>query len=408
MRQIGGACAEAILSYLAECRRGGDFYRWEGENAARKTPQPAEEWQQRRMLLLYAYVNDCSNIEGNLDTIEMKFYACWEYDLDEMAGRSGDGAAGMPFLKVQDALSDCAFHFLDEITAQVERVVGAQWALAFREGAWYDEARNPIQVITCTIADYIREEFLGMLPPQWIRRITRQMFVRFVERYLAACMELLGDVLRKPKKKIVKDWRAFRTCLVRDAELAMGMWERCNVDRQLVELARKALELLKNLLSVKKLTDFRFFLQEQLLDDFGDCPTFVIRFTLQARPDEIDAETMKRMLATWRELIAHQKRDPKIDLPTAGWSQSTSFYGSIDRSIAELGKATGLFGKSAKKKRQEQRMLKEEAEKKASREAYKAQSSPSTTESSKSRTPKLNLMRDAKIVQVAALSDILK
>ncbi|CCW71090.1 unnamed protein product [Phytomonas sp. Hart1] len=414
MRTIGSACAEGIYCYLQECRRCCDFYFWEAENDASASPQTPEEWQQRRMLLLYAYVNDSHNIEGNLDTIEMKFYSCWDYDMDE-AGEQAKGTerekglGPMPFLKVQDTLSESAFYYLDEITAQVEMVVGAQWAMVFREGEWYGDKQNPIQIIMSTVCDYIREEFMGMLPHQWIRRLTRQMFIRFVEKYLSTCMEFLGDVIRKPKTKIVKDWPTFLSSLVRDAEFSMTMWRPFNLDRPLLELGKKALELLTNLLTAKKPTEFKFFLQGQLLDDFGDCPSFVIGFVLQARPHEISAEVQERMLAIWQELIAHQKRNPTTDLPTTGWSQPTSFYGAIDRSIVELGKTTRLFGKSAKKKRLQKQTLKEEQEKKAALVAYNAQKQANpTAEAAKKKLPTQNVKTDSGTVEMALLSDILK
>lgn len=418
MRQIGKACADAIYAYLDECRQRSDFDYWEDENSALPTPQPAEEWQQQRMLFLYAFCNDCSNIETNLDTIELKFASCWEYDggieVNDSAESGGAAARGTddkyatPFQKVQDALPDNAFYYLDEITAQVERLVGDQWAKAFRQGDWYVDTSNPIQLIVNTEAEYIEEEFATMLQVQRYRKLTRQLLVRYTEKYISTLVEFLADVIRNPKKNPVDDWNAFADCLTRDITLSVSMWGEHLTEKrsQLLGLMQRAMELLKELLTVSKPVDFGYVLQEKLLDDFGDCPTFVVHFCIDARSQLLPKETRARLMAVWQERIVYQQRD-KADAPTAGWSQPPSFFGSIDRSIADLEKTTKLFGRSVKKKRETERQQKAKEDKDAKRAARLARRNADTA-AVKVHSPIPLQSIGGGEVEVSALSDILK
>lgn len=428
LQQIGKACADAIYSYLDECRQRSDFDFWDDENEAQAHPEEAADWQQRRMTLLYAFVNDCTTIENNLDTVELKFASCWEFDV----GMDDDGddhhraaaassatatvqAAGgvdfgvSPFQRVQDALPDNVFFYLDEITGQVERVVGEQWATVFRSGPWYEDDENPLELIISTMAEYIDEEFAVMLQEQRLRKISRQMLVRYAQKYISTLLEFLGDVIRSPKKNAVDDWNAFIDCVTRDIDVAMGMWAEHAADGQgqLLALVQRALELIKGLLAVKKPVDFSYLIQEKLLDDFGDCPSFVVRFALEARSREIGRDVRDRMMAIWEERIAYQQRNKRTDLPTTGWSQPPSFYGGIDRSIANLDCATGFFGKSVKKKREEEQVRKAGEQKEAKRGARRARREADVA-ATKIRGPKAFRMPADQNVEVANLDDILK
>ncbi|CBZ28198.1 conserved hypothetical protein [Leishmania mexicana MHOM/GT/2001/U1103] len=419
MRKIGKACADAIYAYLDECKQRTDFDYWEDENNSLPSPQPAEEWQQRRMLFLYAFCNDCTTIENNLDTIELKFASCWDYDNpgagdDEddgtSAGADGDGGDifSTPFRKLQDALLEDAFYYLDEITAQVERLVEEEWEKVFRTEEWYTDATNPVQLIINTEAEYIDEEFATMLQDQRSRKLTRQMLIRNIVKYINTLIEFLADLIRNPKKNTVDSWLTFVDCVQRDIDISLGMWREHLSDRQgqLLDLGQRALELMKQLLSVKKPVDFGYLLQDKLLDDFGDCPTFVIRFCFEARSQEVDRETRERLMAVWAERTTYQKRDSK-DKPTLGWSQPPSFLGSVDRSLAELEKPSGFFGRSIKKKRAAERQQKLMEEKNAKRTARQARRDADAA-ATKILTPAVNPKANAGAVEVTSLADVLK
>ncbi|CAJ1989967.1 hypothetical protein conserved [Leishmania donovani] len=419
MRQIGKACADAIYSYLDECKQRSDFDYWEDENNSLPNPQPAEEWQQRRMLFLYAFCNDCTTIESNLDTIELKFAPCWDYDSPGAGDDQGDdtsaeagGVGGdifsTPFRKLQDVLLEDAFYYLDEIAAQVERIVEDEWEKVFRTEEWYTDATNPVQLIVNTEAEYIEEEFATMLQDQRSRKLTRQMLIRNIVKYINTLVEFLADVIRNPKKNTVDSWLTFVDCVQRDIDISLSMWREHLSDRQgrLLDLAQRALEVLKQLLSVKKPVDFGYLLQDKLLDDFGDCPTFVIRFCFEARSQEVDRETRERLMAVWAERTAYQKRDSK-DKPTVGWSPPPSFLGSVDRSLAELEKPSGFFGRSIKKKRAAERQQKVMEEKNAKRAARKARRDADAA-ATKILTPTASPKANAGAVEVASLADILK
>ncbi|KPI87694.1 hypothetical protein ABL78_3232 [Leptomonas seymouri] len=429
MRQIGKACADSIYAYLEECKQRSDFDYWEDNNASLPSPEAPDQWQQRRMLFLYAFCNDCTTIENSLDTIELKFASCWDYEsptgMD--GGNSGGGGGGgdgdadnagaadaagenfaTPFQKVQDALPMCALYYLDEITAQVERVVEGQWAKVFRPGEWYSDSTNPVQLIISTEADFIEEEFETMLQEQRSRKLIRQMLIRNVEKYMGTLMEFLADTLRNPKKNPVESWLTFVDCLQRDIDLSLDMWSHHLSDKQggILDLAQRALEVCKALLTVRKPVDFEYLLQEKILDDFDDCPTFVIRFCLEVRPQEVDRDTLGRLMAVWTERTAYQRRD-KRDIPVRDPKKPPSFFGAIDRSIADLEKHSGFFGRSVKKKRaaeQEQMVRQRKLTKRAAREAQQEAAAAATRKRGAMSLPKIK----PSVVEVASLADVLK
>lgn len=429
MRQIGKACAEAIYAYLDECKQRSDFDYWEDTNASLPTPEAPEEWQQRRMLFLYAFCNDCTTIENNLDTIELKFASCWDYDnptgldggTDKTGGGGDDGGSGggsaadaagesfsTPFQMVQDALPMNAFYYLDEITAQVERVVESQWAKVFRQGEWYSDVTNPVQLIISTEADFIDEEFETMLQEQRSRKLIRQMLIRNVEKYISTLMEFLADAIRNPKKNPVENWLIFVDCMQRDIDLSLDMWSNHFPEKQggVLDLAKRALDVCKALLTVNKPVDFEYLLQDKLLDDFDDCPTFVIRFCFEVRPQEIDRDLRERLMAVWTERTAYQKRDKK-DIPVRDPKKPPSFFGTLDRSIADLEKPTGFFSRSLKKKREAEQEQKAQQRKQTKRAARKAQQEAAVAATKKRgaiSAPKLR----SNTVEVASLADILK
>ncbi|KEG13481.1 hypothetical protein DQ04_00981110 [Trypanosoma grayi] len=401
MRQIGGACAQAIEAYLEECKLRSDYDYWEEENET--SGSPAEEWAARRLAFLYAFCNDCSTIERNMDTIELKFASYWDEE-------DGSGENASPFQKTQDMISEHALYYVDEIVLHVERVVGAQWALVFRSNEWYDNDTNPTQVIIDTMSDFIDEEFITALEEARVRMATRGMMTRYVHKYLTTLMEFFGDAIRHPNSRGVEDWNAFIDCFTRDTTLAMGMWsERVTDGRgQLVSTARRALDLTASLLGVKKLVDFSFILQHELLSDLGDCPTFFLRFILQARQKELDKETRDSMMAAWAELIAHQRRGAD-DVPTAGWSQPVSYFGALDRTLADLDKKAGIFRASAQKQRARAEQKRQESEREAKRAARRArrEADAAATKGKASAVPKKPKAGGGE-VEVVNLADLLK
>ncbi|RNF08271.1 uncharacterized protein Tco025E_07459 [Trypanosoma conorhini] len=400
MRQIGAACAEAIGAYLEECKLHSDYDFWEEESES--TGIPVEEWTTRRLVFLYAFCNDCSTIERNMDTIELKFASYW----DEEEG----GEYSSPFQKTQDVLSEHASFYVDEIVLHVERVVSAQWSLVFRSKEWYGNNTNPTEVIIDTMGDFIDEEFTKALEEPRMRMAMRSMLMRYVHKYITTLMEFLGEVIRHQSTRHVEDWNGFVDCFSRDMVLAMEMWgERVREGNgKLVSAARRVLELIMHLLSVKKPVDFNFLVQKDLLDEFGDCPSFVVRFILQARQNELDKETRDAMLALWSERVAHQQRGDD-DVPTVGWSQAPSILGALDRSLAELDKRGGLFRESAQKRRAKAEQKRREAEKRTKREERRVRrevNAAAAKVKAPSRTRRLSLADEN--VEVANLADLFK
>ncbi|KAF5219498.1 putative Exocyst complex component Sec6 [Trypanosoma cruzi] len=400
MRQIGVACAEAIGAYLEECKIRSDYDFWEEENESMRIS--VEEWTTRRLLFLYAFCNDCSTIERNMDTIEIKFASYWD---DEEGGEYSS-----PFQQTQDLISEHALFYLDEIVLHVERVVDAQWALLFRSKDWYSVDDNPTQVIIDTMSDFIDEEFTKALEETRMRLAMRSMLTRYVQKYLTTLMEFLGEVIRHQNNRSVEDWNAFVDCFSRDTVLAMDMWdERVKEGNgKLVNSARRVLEVIMHLLSVKKPVDFNFIVQKDLLDDYGDCPSFVVRFILQARQNELDKDSRDTMMALWNERVAFQQRGPD-DVPTVGWSQPPSFLGALDRSLAELNKRGGLFRTSPRKRRVKAEQKRREDEKQARREERRVRrEADATAKKMKGPSkPGMHSLQDD-TVEVGKLADLLK
>eukprot|EP00796_Vickermania_ingenoplastis_P008707 gene8707-6123_t len=367
MEDIGNACVDAILTYLTTCRAGMDYDVWEEQAAA--NPED-EDWQQRRLLLLYALSNDCGTVEANLDSVEAKFAVCW--DMNPLSGGTdGNGARhDSPFQRIQDYLPELNLFYLDEITDQVERVVADQWTLAFREGPWYGEETNPLQLILVTEAEYVEEEFKLMLPEPKVRKLTTKMLTRYAKQFLSSLMEFLADVIRNPKKNNVTDWSVFIDNLVRDIELSDATWRRLTkeINGDLLNTCMDAMSIAKELLCVKKVVDLDFLLRDKLMERFGDCPTFVLRYTIECRPKEVSAESRERMLAVWSGMVRSQQRNDQ-DIPTAGWNRPSSLFGQLDRAIGQFYKAGGFFSKSAKKKLLAERQRQAQDEKERKRKA---------------------------------------
>ncbi|ORC91688.1 uncharacterized protein TM35_000052840 [Trypanosoma theileri] len=409
MRQIGVACADAIEAYLEECKVRSDYDYWEEENESSGIPQ--EEWAARRLAFLYAFCNDCSTIERNMDTIELKFASYWdEEDNNNSSSNSTSGGGNTsPFQRTQDKISENALYYVDEIVLHVERIVGTQWSLVFRSKEWYDNETNPTRVIVDTMSDFIDEEFSKALEEPRARIATSRMMTQFIHKYLTTLMEFLGDVIRHPNSRAVENWTSFTDCLTRDTSIAMEMWgERVKDGRgQLVSTARRALELMVHLLAVSTPAEFNFVLQRDLLDDFGDCPTFVVRFLLLARRRLLAAEAPDRMMAMWRERVAHQRRGSD-DVPTAGWPRPPSLLGALDRRLADLDQRGGLLRASPQKKRAkaDQKRIAEEKEAKRQLRKARREADAAAAKVKLPTVPRKN--KDGDDVEVANLADLLK
>lgn len=374
MEDIGNACVDAILAYLDTCKNGMDYDTWEetyggsGDAAA----AAVDEWQQRRLLLLYALCNDCRTVENNLDSVELKFAVCWDTNPLTAGPGVGDlspaaGAADSPFLKIQEVLFDLSLYFLNEIHEQVERVMSSQWPLAFREGPWYDDEMNPVWLVLTTQAEYMDEEFKVMVAePEKVRKLCSYLLQHFVSRYIATLVEFLADVIRNPKKHPVPDWALFVDNIVRDIDRTQETWKKRvarDIQSELLNNAVDAMNLMKELLCIKKVVDLEFLLRDQLLDKFGDCPTFVIQYVLESRPKEVAVESKERMMALWQDMTRVQQR--VNDIPVK-WNKPRSVFGLLDREIGQYYKSGGFFSKSAKKKIMAKRdeQVQEEKEKK--------------------------------------------
>nr|CCC52669.1 conserved hypothetical protein, fragment [Trypanosoma vivax Y486] len=401
MQQIGRACAAAIECYLMECRMHSDYHWWEAEEEERckREGGAKEDWTACRLLFLYAFCNDCSVIERNMDTVELKFVSSW----DDEQGCDNTSA----FDKVRNTMAEHVLYYIDEIVMHVERLVENKWELIFRSKEWYDDDANPMQVIVDTLADYVDEEFSTALGEPRARMATRRMMPRFVHKFLTTLMEFLGDAIRHPKSMGVSNWHSFVNCFARDISLALDMWsKRVTEGRgQLIKTARQALELMKSLLSVEKPVDFDFIVQKDLLDGFGDCPSFVVHFLIQARQKVLGTETCGTMLSLWEERIAHQQRG-EDDIPTAGWFQAPSFLGELDRTIASIAKRGNIFGPSPRKKRIKAEQQRQQREREKSREQHLAYISESTAAAARARAnapPKKHKDESVEVVSLAEL-----
>lgn len=343
LEQIGCACVDALVAFLTTLKECLDYDAWEEANATDK------EWEQRRLFFLYAISNDCSTIESNLDSVENKFAVCWESTaisatVDPASGRDS------PFTRVGDEIADLGLFLQDEIAEQIERVVAAQWLLAFRQGAWYSAETNPIQLILDTEADYFEAEFAVMVAEPKVRKLSTQILVRYTKNFVSSLLVFLADAIRNPKKNKVESWSAFIDNLVRDIESSQNTWKKLTreIHGELLHTCMDALSLMKELLCVRKVVDLEYVLRDKLMERFGDCPTFVIQFALESRPKEVPADLKDRMLSVWAALIRPQKRDAN-DVPTAGWGRSPSLFGQVDKAIGQFHKAGGFFSRSAKK-----------------------------------------------------------
>lgn len=395
MKAVGHACADGIYTYLITCKNGVDYDSWEeqneaeanatkgGQKAAVSNTGETKEWEQRRLLLLYALCNDVDTIKNNVDIIKMRFSMCWDFtnsvspsgELGSSSWTSSEEAS--PFPLVHETLSDLNLYCLQEIDAQVDRVVAHQWNLMFRVGPWYDSEKNPFQVILMTQMEYIDEEYRTMVPEIQVRKLATKMLSSTVHHFLSALLEFLADVIRNSKKFPVDDWGVFVDHFMRDIDLITQVWQERvgkEVSREVYETSIEAIRLMKELLCVKKAVDFEFLIRDSLLEKFGDCPSFVIQYSLDSRLGQLTVESRERMMKIWKEIIRPQQRDNNDMISGSHWDRPPSPFGLLNRDIAQFYKPGGLFSKSAKKKllaERQQKLLQEKERKRRERSAQK-------------------------------------
>lgn len=395
MKAVGHACADAICTYLITCKNGLDYDTWEekyenemkaeklgggsgGGTEGKSKNQPCDgqnnaedkEWEQRRLLLLYAISNDVDTIKNNVDAIKMRFSMCW--DFTNSVGSAGGVSApwitpedASPFPLVHEALSDLSVYCLEEIHSQVDRVMAAPWGQMFRSGPWYDTEKNPLHILLATQVEYIDEEYRLMMTEPKVRKLATRMLSSTAHHFISSLLEFLADTIRNSRKFPVDDWGVFVEHLVRDIELIGQVWQDRvprEVSRDIYETSMEAMHLMKELLCVKKPVDFEFLIRDSLIEKFGDSPSFVIQYTLDCRPGQIKAENKERMMAIWKEIIRPQQRDSTDILPPGAWDRPPSVFGHLNRDIAQYYKPGGFFSKSAKKKllaERQQRLLQE-------------------------------------------------
>lgn len=395
MKAVGHACADGICTYLNTCRNGIDRDSWEeqneagtnankgGQKAATSNAEEVKDWEQRRLLFLYALCNDVDTIKNNVDAIKMRFSMCWDFtnsvspsgELGSSSWASSEDAS--PFPLVHETLSDLSLYCLQEIDVQVDRVVAQQWVLMFRVGPWYDSEKNPFRVILMTQMEYIDEEYRTMVPEIQLRKLATKMLSSTVHHFLSALLEFLADVIRNSKKFPVDDWGVFVNHFIRDIDLLTQVWQERvgkEVSRDVYETSIEAVRLMKELLCVKKPVDFEFLIRDSLLEKFGDCPTFVIQYSLDSRLSQLSVESRERMMKIWKEIIRPQQRDNNDMISRSQWDRPSSPFGLLNRDIAQFYKSGGLFSKSAKKKllaERQQKLLQEKERRRRERSAQK-------------------------------------
>lgn len=410
MKAVGHACADAICTYLATCKNGLDYDSWEeqhelvmkaekaggtsstgGDKGAVETGRDNKlqgsdlqnsgydkEWEQSRLLFLYAISNDVDTIKNNVDAIKMRFSMCWDFT-NSVGSSSGPGSTWIspedasPFPLVHESLSDLSMYCLEEIHLQVDRVMSAQWGLMFRSGPWYDTEKNPLQILLATQVEYIDEEYRVMLAEPKVRKLATKMLSSTVHHFISSLLEFLADTIRNSKKFPVDDWGVFVEHLVRDIVLIAQVWQprvTTEVSREVYETSMEAMNLMKELLCVKKGVDFDYLIRDSLREKFGDCPTFVIQYTLECRPSQINTENKERLMGIWKEIIRPQERDSHDVLSPGAWDRPPSVFGQLNRDIAQYYKPGGFFSKSAKKKllaERQQKILQEKERKRKER-----------------------------------------
>lgn len=382
-QKLGQACVDGIRSYIGECKKQCDFDLWEDE----KGQGPYEEWAAKRLNFLFAFANDLSTIEQNLETIELKFANSWSDDVDQT-----------PFQVLQDEIPETVTFYVDEIIAHVEKVVSDAWNKMFSK-EWLESNTNPLSVILETEADFIQEDFATALQNAHAEKLTKSMMISCFRKYLNRLAAFLQSSV-DAKWKTDEEAKTFSWCLQRDSQQLQEFWTELVVRSrvQLVEQGSSAIHVLSELvLAVANEGALDKLIRDSILDSFGDCPSFVVQYIIEKRGD-LPKSARDAALARWKDRIAYQRR---VEDVFKDWKFGQTFLGGIDRSLGPEEKA-GFFGRRTKPQKEDEqsRRRREKEEKRHARQ----QESQSKASSGKKK--KKSAAANAE-VEVMTLQDLL-
>lgn len=335
--KLAGAINAALESYTSEVKNLSDFENWEDKFEGKDTKP--EEWKEQRMGMMCAYCNDLDAIETGLDSVESTFA--------KLLSRSDP-----LFDDVRTSLPDLALYLVDEIASHLNGVCEVAWKEMFgldekAPDKWFNPSgeTNPLGTITATLGEYLGQDLTAYLEESWFVKLCRQLLTRTTGAYIH--FFVMGIRNAKEKGFSSEQWAGL---VRRDADLWHKFWSEVlgasesNVVARAVKLACDAITVFAHILEARDPAQFSMILSREVLDDFGDCPTFVVQSIIDKRTKELDKSTREKMMAAWRERISFQNRDKVTDKPTTGWSQGKSYLGGLDQNAFVVEKQ-GFFSK---------------------------------------------------------------
>lgn len=337
-QKLAKACADGVQKYMNDCMKKMDYDYWEDTKQHLKSKDdPATEWTSIRLEYLYAFCNDLTDIRDKLKDLEEKFANVWASDIDET-----------PFQKLESDIADNVRFYVDEIGAHVNSIVSDAWKQLFVSTNWQSADSNPLRVILDDTADFIDEEFPVTIYDEHAKELSKALMMNSFRRYLTELFSYFSKTQDSKWKS--SDAEIFHSALARDASELHSFWKpRTTSTRlQLVDQGRQAIDVLADLIRYTDATKVDFFervLRGRLLENFGDCPSFVVNYIIEKRAD-VDSKVKTRLKHIWSDLTKTQKRGDDDVAP--GWKQGTTFLGGISRDLAP--ESRGFFGKKTKPK----------------------------------------------------------
>jgi hypothetical protein len=384
-QKLAKACADGVRAYITECKKRMDYDYWEDEKSG---GAPSSEWSSRRLNFLYAFCNDLTTIEENLEVLELKFANVWTEDVDET-----------PFQQLRDHIFEDINFYIDEISDHVNRLVSEEWKKLFVSSSWQSADSNPLRAILDTMADFMDEEFSVVIHDAHAKVLTKSMMMDSFRRYLSELFRYFKETQNSKWKPT--DAEIFHAALARDATELHSFWAGRTISTrtQFVDQGRQAIDVLADLMRyiAGERTDlFERVLRGRLIENFGDCPSFVITYIIEKRSD-VDSKTKARLSAIWNDLIKSQHRENDV---AVNWKQGSTFLGGISRDFAPESKS--FFSKKKKPKEDEAaQRSRVKDEKRKAREDEKLQ------KRSKKKAPSAAPSNQSKEVGVESLADLL-
>eukprot|EP00658_Telonema_sp_P-2_P019477 TRINITY_DN17693_c0_g1_i1.p1 TRINITY_DN17693_c0_g1~~TRINITY_DN17693_c0_g1_i1.p1 ORF type:complete len:496 (-),score=122.20 TRINITY_DN17693_c0_g1_i1:205-1692(-) len=240
---------------------------------------------------------------------------------------------------------------------------------------------NPLSTILATYTDYITEDLRVLLVPEvWtilLKQCVRHMCLRYIERLLLYCRETKGS-----HEKIKFDTKRFAACMDRDIYAIHECWaELCQTvfgdsrGSRLLELCTRAIRVVYEFVDAHDLPGFNNLIQQRVLDQYADCPSFVPTLIFEKRSD-LTKKQQAAFIHSWQEAIVYQHRDPESDYPTSGWDRHrATLLADIDKRLGMEGKKGHFFSrkpsKASERKAQEKAEKEERDKRRVERDANK-------------------------------------